>query len=697
MNWQAVTFAVIANRTTDSRRHLTLDDQVDDDVLTRALTVDQVKLVLEGILPLQQVTMLSYEAGPGHPVAVRILETPTVTGLSIGEILEAVQLQFLSVLFQLVDVSVAFSSTPRITIMMVNAPPPLILIASPSLPNRALLDHSSSSLTSSTSSDGMSGAIVGTSIGAALCFVGILVALLWIKHHRQRPQGANQIVGKGSTYRTAIIEAIPPPAVSSTLPSYRDSIRLSSAQSRSAGLDLLSLGGNELSPKTVSMEIDSHLGRQRSSKSELERYQEPKLKLGSNCELSDESDTEDLMESSRVEDELNDLRNTRMYAIECVASSTPYRLERHLVDRQRADDVLKQQQYDAARRSSLVNGLSPGGSRFYEPQSAENIALVREQALALTLHARRRARAKSQFDLSVEESGHLDSITSSIHASSRVGGTLLSPGKNCRNETSCYEANPDQWLVDVMSPDTITDGQASVNAASRVARARAATPSRERHTSACSPPVGKGSCAANTASRLARARRSAENDSSRDLAGIHSPSRESQVSLGTADDQVRPEASALRRPRSLAEIRRSNSLCNSSSENTDDTTRAPELDPVTNVLHMASVAGLPPPPPNPVPPGGGLSRADSLVRMQRMRADRDANLSRSNSGTLPERSTPPLRQRALDFTTMPASQSAESGEQPRCDSQLSDTSTSSSFHSPVGSGSETLPSKPSCS
>lgn len=688
----------------------------------RLLTAAQVEAVLFGLLPAEQQTTLLQGSGPTDAVAVSILEMADVPGLRAEEILDVASTQLLANLSAEVGIPVSFFSSPALTTAVVSAPPPPTSIS-----------HSNGLTAGSAQGDG--GMIVAVVAAGAMLFCAGLGVAFWSRRKRRRLQG-----GKG-TPTSSTMEAIPAPndksASDLALAGLAEEPDTPAAPAKTVNMDLLF--SSELTPNTFQTQIKSHLApgegrleRARAAKAAKAKaaklpkaagaesaaepppavpYAEPTgvgltIQADDADEGSDEGDDDE--SEGDLMAELNGLRHTRMSAIEeCCRPAS--RLEQHREEHKRADELLQQQQSDAQRRSSLVSGLTPGGSRFYEPNSAENLALIREQALALTLHARRRAREKAGKAEGLRAPADLDSITGSIRASATLGGTMLTPGRSSRRSSESEdEGDADQWLVSVMSPEAAADAAASVAAASRVARARALTPGR-RSTSFPAAPTGKGSSAANTASRVARARRVAEAnrpDGDPSYAHAHSVPDAGNRTLSLRDLYSASEGASPtvrpKKPRSVMEIRRSNSL---SHLEPPTATAAPKLDPNTEALHLAAMVGVPPPPPNPLTPEQRLSRSDSTSRMERVRSDRESrDLSRSNSLSRSHSAKrTPLRDadvakpkpKTLDFGASPPPEAL--GNEPELEALQQhggDPGSSNSSSSPVASGAERDPPSP---
>jgi len=547
----------------------------------------QIIASLKVLLPPEQLSTASYH--PLGGINVSILELPEVSGLAADDILDIVSNDLLPDLFSRLGAHIVFLLTPAIVDTIVPAPPPPPKgPPTPAGPSQ-LLPVEDAELNSHSELIGtQDGFVLILAIGVPALFVCLILALLVPRTYRRRQ--------KRLKASTSTMESIPAGAVmhnvfaAPKIPAYVDVVSESSVKTD----NLLELSPSILEPGMVNRSISRQISFSRGESARRERRSErttPEVDI----EIEDSDSNPDASDDDEVvgslERELSGLRETRTVAFEQGHKS---RLEQRLEDQRKADLILIKQREEVSEKGSYLG--------VYDPDSLENRTLVREQALALTLHARRRARERVNAEARGESltPSQLDPITNSIQRSSITGGMLNASDLHRRGRHSSEsDAEPESWLVQVMNPTSATSS-------SQVPAGMSDDPS----------------CTA--ASRLARARKIRRSASllhvgPTDTDGTLNRSLPRSSSFGELPRRIQP--------RSLHEIRSASMMLPIRKA------EPAKLDPLTDALHLATMAGdINDPPP---PPRGdwateqghlGSSPASAVARLARVRADRRSRL-----------------------------------------------------------------------
>lgn len=573
---------------------------------------------IDWVLPPESVSTISQVDGRDG-IVVLILETRGVPGLSVDEIMHTVHGVLLANLSHKVSAHVGFSSPPQVTLAIVSAPPPPPKEWPPSAAETGL---------SGVPDERMVGSILLVVMAISGTALVLYIVNLASWHQRRRRK---QLASKPTRISTTEVETpiittteTPPSLIKGPGPAlYASMVSVTAEQppidgpnddSLDIDVDIFDPSRVPYTPSCLNQHIRSNLDRIRA-----ERRSRKGSNTGREDATVDASEDED--GEAHLEEEssaLERLRNVRMSAVE---QGSSLRLEQRIEEQRRADALLQQQQ---RKVRELMSSAQNGQGRIYDPDSAENRALIREQALALTLHARRRARDKVRSEGSQAVEQELDSITGSIHRSAMTGGLLhacdLSLDHARGNQksnlnTDDVNSSADAWLANVMAPVSKTAVESGVALAGRVARARRT----------CS--VAGSVASPTTTARVRRAMCDQESSSSR-------------VRCGSTylEDIVSP----TKKPRGLMEIRsQSLTCCRTSTAKNEPGSSIEQLDPLTDALHRASLFGVtPPPPPDDWTSDPNALSPNAAERMARVRADREL-VSRS-----------PLRDRAVRNTTM---------------------------------------------
>jgi len=554
----------------------------------------QVQAALQPLLPEGYPSTVLPE--PKGGVEVWILLLPDMDGSGADEIVQAVSGPLLSDLSNALGVYIGFVTPPTITSTIVAAPPPPSPrpwtpgIALPLMPPQGKFGAGTgNTLSDLSSSEAESDNLVlYASLPAGLVVLMMLFVVLFCWNRRRQGKKRSEAYCSSTT-----IESIPPPMQVSIVDKTEAGLQViapseATCESSVNFTELWNLSPSTLEPDAVSQQIATHLERSESERrsrrwSSVPPESEVAADEGSVDEDNDDNDT-----FGSVAQELKAVRVSRAKATE---EGGPSKRLQQLLEEHRKADLLLQQQRELTFHPKEVS--SP--LRMYNPDSAENQALIREQALALTLHARRRARERNNSHPTGSPSEGLDPITKSIRRGSLNGADLY-------RQSGAEDSAPESWLLNVMTPALGSDTSAASDAATRLVRARMKAAYEERLARA------------NGAGALARS--------------------------ASGGDLSRP------RPRSLAEIRSASHsalsppLCSPrraagyGANNAGPVAAA--LDPLTDALHLAAMTGVaPPPPPNDWNQDSTRTAADSAERLARARSDRQSRLKAAKHQSTP--------------------------------------------------------------
>ena len=557
----------------------------------------QVQAALQPLLPEGYPSTVSSE--PTGGVEVWILLLPDMDGSGADDIVQMVSGPLLSDLSNALGVYIGFVTPPTITSTIVAAPPPPSSrpwtppgIAPPLMPPQGHFGAGTGgTLSDLSSSEAESDHLVlYASLPAGLVVLMMLFVVLFCWNRRR--QGKKKKRSEAYCSSTTM-ESIPPPVQVSIVDKTEAGLQViapSEAMSESSVNfgELWNLSPSTLEPGAVSQQIATHLERSESERRSRRWSSVPPESEVAADEDSVDEDNDDNDTFGSVAQELNAVRVSRAKATEEGGPSK--RLQQLLEEHRKADLLLLQQRELMFHPTEVSSPL-----RMYNPDSAENQALIREQALALTLHARRRARERNNSHPTGSPSEGLDLITQSIRRGSLNGADLY-------RQSGAEDSAPESWLLNVMTPALGSDTSAASDAATRLVRARMKAAYEERLARA------------NGAGALARS--------------------------ASGGDLSRPK------PRSLAEIRSASHsalsppLCSPRRAAGFDANNAgpaaATLDPLTDALHLAAMTGVaPPPPPNDWSQDSTRTAADSAERLARARSDRQSRLKAAKHQSTP--------------------------------------------------------------
>lgn len=599
ITWRAVTFA-LALDTNPEERSSGVETNSGWGGLLRRLTsltlrVSDVEREIRSLVPAEvemtvsrddvtgQVTAFILEAGPGGMRAEQIVQAvlilPSRVSNSTGS-------------------SVTFAARPMVVTTAVSAPPTPRQPPTrppPSAPDNATstpfnpvsdLDTPLSSDSALRSVDaGSGGAVTGgiVVVFLLLCLLAAAAAYRWQRHRMKAKYDCE----------TAAID------IKVELSEDTQQARQKLARDARAGQEALA---EALEPASVARDVPSALLRIRGLRMRNAPDAITPVKFGERKPSEEDSPAIGADEEEELDLEFEILRQN-MERRAKTAENLP-RLQKRRVEVQRAEAFMLawQNRERSVLTKKLVHQLPAAHElRTFDPESFANRALVAQQTCVLVAAARRRARARLYaMDNSTTAAGvgaALDAITGSIQRASLTGGRLHArdlASQSARSGAECDgEPDANKWLLGVMTINAkVEPVEPALSPAvqNRLTRARSARKFGDFPEPPCIEP------------------------------GLTTPSRKPRLTAGDF-------GGSASKTRSLSEIR---AALGAATPSRPDGPVHQDLDPLTDMLHTASMLGMAPPP----PPGDWRKDEVDLVtlvrdapeRVRRARSDREARL-----------------------------------------------------------------------